>query len=128
MKPKGNINTKKDFRGSRRRGNFSREKTDEKKVTYICGLCEKEIQDISTALAIPATGSPAHFDCVLKKITETEKLEAGQQVVYLGGGSFGIIKTEANASRTNFKIIKKIEFEEREKVPDWRKELVRIRV
>ena len=128
MKPKGNINNKKDFRGSRRRGNFAREKTDEKKAVYICGICEKDIQDISTALAIPGNGTPAHFDCVLKKLTETEKLEAGQQIVYLGGGSFGIIKIEPNAPRNNFKIIRKIEFEEREKVPDWRKELVRVRI
>ncbi len=141
MKPKGSLNNnsssnkkdfRRDFRNNRRRGNFSREKEKEKPeentIVYNCEICSEVIQDISSALAMPGSGNPAHFDCVLKKITGDEKLEEGQQVVYLGGGNFGIIKTDSKGSRNTFQIIKKIEYEERDKTPEWRKLLVRVKV
>ncbi|MDX9802370.1 MAG: hypothetical protein RBT69_13650 [Spirochaetia bacterium] len=129
MNPKGNNNKKdfrKNFRGSRRKGNVTREKIEVNKVTYTCEICTQAIQDITAAIALPVSGNPAHFDCVIKKLAETEKLEEGQQIVYLGGGNFGIVKIDPKSSKNDFKIIKKIEFEDREIIPGWRKELVKV--
>ncbi|MCP5515258.1 MAG: hypothetical protein H7A26_07325 [Spirochaetales bacterium] len=129
MNPKGNNNKKdfrKHFRGSRRKGNVSREKSEVNKVTYTCEICEQVIQDITAALAVPVSGNPAHFDCVVKKLAETEKLEDGQQIVYLGGGNFGVVKFDPRSQKNEFKIIKKIEYEDREIIPAWRKELVKV--
>lgn len=129
MTPKGNNNKKefrKNFRGGRRKGNITREKTEVNKTVYTCEICTQAIQDITTALAVPVSGNPAHFDCVVKKLAETEKPEEGQQIVYLGGGNFGIVKIDAKSPKNDFKIIKKIEYEDRETIPGWRKELVKV--
>ena len=129
MNPKENNNKKdfrKNFRGSRRKGNVTREKIEVNKIIYTCEICMQTIQDITTALAMPVSGKQAHFDCVLEKLSEKEKLEEGQQIVYLGGGNFGVVKVDAKSSKNEFKIIKKIEYEDREIIPDWRKELVKV--
>lgn len=81
----------------------------------MCEICNQPIQDEASAIATPERGNPAHFDCILKKIKEEEKMNDKQQLVYLGSGSFGIIQIESSGSKNNFKIIKKIEFEDKKK-------------
>ena len=132
MKPEG---SKKEFRKdhrNRRRGHYHppREKHDENKVLLKCAICSQDIQDPSSAIALREDmGNPAHFDCVLKKIKENETLGDKQQVVYLGSGAFGIIESvSGNNQSPNFKIIKKIEFEDRENIPEWRKQMVKLKI
>ena len=135
--PVNNNNSKKeyrkDFRGSRKRGNFrrDREKKEPQKPLriYTCELCSKDIQDINSAIALPENGSPVHFDCVISRLAERERLEEGERIIYLGGGSFGIVSGSAGSQKnSNFTIRKRIEFEDREKIAEWRKGLVRVKV
>ena len=123
-----------DYR-NRRRGNFNnppREKTEENKFTLKCGICQQDIQDPSTAIALPdAERNPAHFDCVIKKIKENENIGEKEQVVYLGSGAFGIVENVSGNQGNqgpNFKIIKKIDFEDKENIPEWRKQMVKVKI
>ena len=134
---------KRDFR-NRRRGNINnpnnpnnsqkeiKEKIEENKVIYKCGICQQDIQDLSTAIALPEPERlPAHFDCIIKRIKENENLGEKEQVVYLGSGSFGVVENVSGNQGNqgpNFKIIKKIDFEDKENVPEWRKEMIRVKI
>ena len=124
---------KRDFR-NRRRGIFNnsqnsqREKSEENKVAmHKCGICSQDIRDLSSAIALPE-GSPAHFDCVLNKVKESENLRDKEQIVYLGSGSFGIVQNSSNNQSSGFKIIKKIDFEERGNMPEWRKQMLKVKI
>jgi hypothetical protein len=122
---------RKDYR-NKKRGNFNnsaREKSEENRVLHKCGICSQDIQDLSSAIALPeAAGNPAHFDCVLKKIKENENLGEKEQVVYLGSGTFGIVENISNNQTPNFKIIKRIGFEESENIPEWRKNMIKVKI
>lgn len=87
-----------------------------------CIICGKPIADAASSMAMPDSGEPAHFDCVLKQISESETLAEGDTVAYLGGGAFGIIQKETG-SPAGFRIKKKIDFENKEKIGVWRKKL-----
>ena len=134
MKPEGSKKEfRKDHRNRRRRGHYNnppREKSDENKIMLKCGICSQNIQDPSSAIALREDmGNPAHFDCVLKRIKENETLGEKQQVVYLGSGAFGIIESVSGSNQSpNFKIIRKIEFEDRENIPEWRKEMIKLKI
>ncbi len=66
---------------------------------------------------------PAHFDCVLKNLRETNELARKERICYLGGGSFGIVKLPDPNSRSRFSIRERIQYEEKEQVPAWRRGL-----
>jgi len=125
-----NKSFRKDHR-SRRRNNFNnspREKSEENRVMHKCGICQQDIQDLSTAIALPEAAAPAHFDCVINKIKEGENLGKKEQVVYLGSGAFGIVENNSASQTPNFKIIKKISFEEHDDMPEWRKQLIKLKI
>lgn len=122
---------RRDSKNSKRKGyspQKERETPEENKIIYNCNICGTEIQDIITALCYTDENTPAHFDCIIKNLAEKENLQEGQRVVYLGSGNFGIVKTNDEENKPNFKIIKKIEFEQRENIPDWRRQLVKIKI
>ena len=59
--------------------NFNQNKNEETQLktvfeTHICEYCNQPIEELASAIANKDTGNPAHFDCVLSKINETEKL------------------------------------------------------
>jgi hypothetical protein len=89
-----------------------------------CPLCGKPIMDISSALAEKASKAPAHFDCVLNSLSEIEKLGSQERLVYLGCGSFAVVEGNPQTPQ-KFAIIRKIQYEERDSKPDWRKDLNR---
>ncbi|MCL2480734.1 MAG: hypothetical protein FWF38_03375 [Spirochaetaceae bacterium] len=128
------MGNKRDFRKDYRnknRGNFNnppREKPEENKIILKCEICMQDIQDISSAIALPETGNPAHFDCVLKRIKENENLREKEQLVYLGSGTFGIIENISTNQNPNFKIIRKIDFEDHENIPEWRKQMIKVKI
>ena len=121
---------RRDFK-NKAKGNFNnqeKEKDEAPGTIHKCGICLKDIEDLSSAIALPSTGEPAHFDCVLSKVKETETLAENEQVVYLGSGSFGVIQNISDTQNPNFKIIKKIDFEKSENMPEWRKQLVKVKI
>lgn len=87
-----------------------------------CALCGEVIKDNASSIALPETGDPVHFECAMDKIKKSETLAEDETLVYLGSGNFGIIK-RSSRDPADFKIIKKIEFENKEKIGAWRKKL-----
>ena len=85
----------------------------------LCPLCEQSIRDILTAIMID--DGPAHFDCVLKKLTDEEELRVKEKICYLGGGSFGVVKFQNDPSM--FSIRKRIQIEPKDTPIDWRKRI-----
>ena len=121
---------RKDYR-NRKKNNFNnppREKVEENKVILKCEICLQDIQDLTSAIALPETGNPAHFDCVLKRIKEKENLGEKEQIVYLGSGNFGVVENLSNNPNSNFKIIRKIDFEDHENIPEWRKQMIKLKI
>ncbi len=87
-----------------------------------CPLCGKPVRYLMTAIAQGSSGEPAHFDCVLKTISDAEELQPREKVCYLGNGSFGVIKFK-QSGQTKFTIRKRIQYEEKDKVFPWRKRI-----
>ncbi len=92
------------------------------KPELVCAICGEAIKETASTLAMPNTGDPAHFDCVMKRLEENETLEDGDTIAYLGGGNFGIIRKNSQ-NPAGFEIKKKIDFENKETIGDWRKKL-----
>ena len=85
-----------------------------------CPICGKTIRDIATAIAEKETGRAVHFDCIIARITQEEKLEKGDSVSYLGGGRFGIVYFNNAGESKKFTIKKVLEWENKEIRADWR--------
>jgi len=88
-----------------------------------CPICNQPMRDIQSAIAFPPSDQPAHFECVIRRIGEDEKISESERVVYLGNGSFGIIEDRTASGESKYVIRKRIQFEEPEKAVGWRKEL-----
>jgi len=87
----------------------------------MCPICEKAVRDLASAITHRDTGKPAHFDCILKILRDQHSLSENEKICYLGKGSFGIVQFRANASPMRFFIRQRIQYEDLEAVPDWRK-------
>jgi hypothetical protein len=88
-----------------------------------CPLCGKPVYDLSTALSSSQeSGEPAHFDCVLDRVTAAETLEPGEKIVYLGSGGFAVV-TFKDRSETAFAVKRRIQWEKEGEKKDWRKGL-----
>jgi hypothetical protein len=90
-------------------------------TTPDCPWCGKKINDITTSITDKDTGLPVHFDCVLARIAETEKLEANDSICYIGGGRFGIIHYTNPPETKGFTIKKIFEWEAKDVVSEWRR-------
>jgi hypothetical protein len=88
-----------------------------------CPLCSEPVDDLLHALVHPDTEDPAHFECVLRAISEEEQLESGETVCYIGGGVFGIVCSDRG--RRPVRIRKRIPYESETVVPQWRVRQVR---
>jgi hypothetical protein len=88
-----------------------------------CPLCGKTVFDLSTALAANReTGEPAHFDCVLERVTSAETLGPGERLVYLGSGAFGVVESK-DKGESAFIVKRRIQWEKEGDKKDWRKAL-----
>ena len=86
-----------------------------------CPICGKPIYDLSTALSSDRENPvPAHFDCVLERVTAAESLGPGERVVYLGSGAFGVVEFK-DKSETTFVVKRRIQWEKEGDKQDWRK-------
>ena len=102
-----------------------------------CPWCGKPIKDISAAITDKNSGAPIHFDCVLARLGESETLEAGDTISYIGGGRFGIVHFNQaqghsadnrhgrpSAQETRDFTIKKIfEWENKDDRAEWRRSI-----
>ncbi len=89
----------------------------------VCPRCGAQIEDLPSALNDKESGAPIHFDCVLARLTESETLADGEKIVYLGGGRFGVVLFENPSDLKHFRVRKLIQWEEKEKRADWRREV-----
>lgn len=87
-----------------------------------CPICGRPVRYMMTAIAQGGQGAPTHFDCVLRLIGENEELQPREKVCYLGNGTFGIIRFK-QGGQSRFTIRKRIQYEEKDKVFDWRKRI-----
>ncbi len=104
----------------RRRNNYRRPRP--KHTFSECPICNKSVKFMLTAISVGEDKKPAHFDCVLKQITEGEELEAKEKIIYIGNGKFAIVNGK---SGKELSIRKTIQYEEKEIKGEWRKKLSR---
>ncbi|HEB12024.1 MAG TPA: hypothetical protein ENI06_12520 [Spirochaetales bacterium] len=89
----------------------------------VCPLCQKPVRDLYSAITHQSSNEPAHFDCILKMLRKINELTSNEKICYLGNGSFGIIQFRNAAGKLNFFIRKRLNYEETDPVPEWRKKL-----
>lgn len=109
---------KRKGRDRRRRNRAAPRPRPERQNLTKCPLCDDLVRDVLSA--IDYQDQPAHFDCVLKLIEKQEELEPNEKIVYLGGGSFGIVQSK-NTNNGHVSIRKRIQYEEKEKKIEWRR-------
>ncbi|MDC7248233.1 MAG: hypothetical protein PQJ35_07835 [Sphaerochaetaceae bacterium] len=74
----------------------------------LCALCGKPVQAISQAISGPGEGQFSHFDCVLRKIADEEKILPHQKVSYIGRGTFAVVDKDDEG---NMVFVKQIVYE-----------------
>jgi hypothetical protein len=77
-----------------------------------CYVCGKSIDSISQAIGGSGEEEVAHFDCILRSLTEQESLEAGQKISYIGNGNFAVVQYSKKNFSGGFSIVRRIPFED----------------
>lgn len=90
---------------------------------YTCTKCGEIIKDLNSAIADKESGMPMHFDCVLEFLKKAEELKAGEEIIYIGNGNFAVAYFENPKIRKKFKIIKLIEWEDKNKLYQWKQDI-----
>jgi hypothetical protein len=88
-----------------------------------CPVCGKPVRELASALTHRVSRKPAHFDCVVRELQESNEVAPQEKICYLGGGSFGILEFRAPGGSTRFVIKKRIQYEEKEAPQEWKKPL-----
>ncbi len=88
-----------------------------------CPICGKQVRDLPSALTHRVTRQPAHFDCIVQELRDTNEIAPQEKICYLGGGSFGILEFRASGGPGHFVIKKRIQYEEKEAQQEWKKPL-----
>ena len=79
---------------------------------------------ILVLVAFVASFALSHVDKITKpEIKKQEELASNEKICYLGNGSFGIITFRNPSSPIKFLIRKRIQYENTEETPLWRKKL-----
>lgn len=89
----------------------------------ICPMCNQPITEMASAMTDKSSGKPAHFDCVLSKVKESEPTSENEKISYIGQGRFAVLYYENPRDQRTFSIKKIIEWEDREKKIEWRDEM-----
>ena len=96
-------------------------KAEEGRDAPLCPICGKAVYDLSTAIAASReAGDPAHFDCILERVTASESLAPGEKLVYLGSGSFAVVEFK-DKSEGAFSVKRRIQWEKEGEKKEWRK-------
>ena len=85
-----------------------------------CPYCGKPIKDLTVAISDKNSGQAVHFDCIISRISQSEKLEHGDIISYIGGGRFGIVNYSNSSNSQSFVIKKILEWEIKENRAEWR--------
>ena len=88
-----------------------------------CSACGQPVRDLSSALTHRETGKPAHFDCILKELRETNPLGPQEKLCYLGGGVFGVLTWRSEGNPGSFVIKRRIPYEDHAAPHEWKKTL-----
>lgn len=88
---------------------------------YTCPKCGQIIKELSSAISDKDSGLPVHFDCVIEFLKKAEELKPGEEVIYIGNGNFAVAFFENPKIRKKFEIKKLIEWEDKNKVYQWKK-------
>lgn len=88
-----------------------------------CPLCGKPVRDAVSALGYGEEHAPAHFDCVMERLRATRELRPDEQLCYLGGGNFGVVRFGKGEGAPPFTIGERISYEPQHERPQWRKDL-----
>ena len=89
-------------------------------AALVCPYCGEPIKDITVAVASKETGEPAHFDCVLKLLEESEPRAENEKIIYIGQGNFAVVFFENPHNPKKFKISRLIEWEDKKQKLEWR--------
>lgn len=103
--------------------NNAKKKFEFKKIEFpapICPRCGTPIKDIVSAVSDKATGTPVHFDCIVDFLKKSETLKESEEIIYIGAGNFAVVYFENPKIRKNFKIIKLIEWENKNGNYEWK--------
>jgi hypothetical protein len=88
----------------------------------VCTICDKQIFDLSSALAGRDGGGPVHFDCALAQASEGEMLEPSERVAYIGRGAFAVVEYR-DKSMTAFSVKRRIQWEKEGEKFEWRRNI-----
>ncbi len=88
----------------------------------LCVICDKPIFDLAGALSDKDSGNPVHFDCALERVSVAETLEAGEKIVYLGAGCFGVVEYR-KGNDGSFVVKRRIRWEKEGEKQTWRRDL-----
>lgn len=89
----------------------------------ICPKCGQPVTDMASAMNDKATGAPMHFECAMDSVSSGETLGQNEKIAYIGQGRFAVLYYENIRDQKHFQIKKIIEWEERDKKPEWRDEM-----
>jgi hypothetical protein len=104
-------------------GAAQRGRAEPEREMPICPICSKPVYDLSTALAANREqGDPAHFDCVLERVTDSESIGPSERLVYLGSGCFGVVE-QKDKGEGSFLVKRRIQWEKEGEKKEWRKGL-----
>ena len=119
------IESEKNRPDRQRRRNFRRRpRWHNRQIEYkTCPICGKSVKSMLTAIAVNEDMDPAHFDCVIKQISEQEKVGNGEKVTYIGNGTFAVVKMKPGSRGSSFTVIKRIQYESKDTKADWRKKI-----
>lgn len=87
-----------------------------------CAICGKPIFDLAGAVADKDSGEPVHFDCALERVAAAEPLAAGEKIVYLGAGCFGVVGFKSGNDGA-FEVKRRIRWEKEGEKQPWRREI-----
>lgn len=119
-----NNNKRSNNRGNNRNNKrFNSDKRGPKANLPTCTICGKTIRNLNTAIANKNDGTPAHFDCIVERLSTTETLGNHEKICYLGSGSFGIVRQKPGSGVKNFFIRKRIQYENQDVDLEWRKKI-----
>jgi hypothetical protein len=85
-----------------------------------CPICNQAVRELASALTHRETNKPAHFDCIMHELRESNELGPQEKICYLGGGAFGILEYRQG----KFAIKKRIQYEEKDAAQEWKKPLL----
>lgn len=89
-----------------------------------CELCGQPILEMASAMANKGSGKPVHFDCIVRKLSEHERLSEKDRMTYIGNGKFAVLHFENPHDMRHFSIVKEIEWERAEEErASWREEM-----